>query len=70
MGLHLEIWSKKQMRKNEKQQKRKKKYIAYRGLLLLYRRGKGPLAGTLAIFLDVLGRDSVMGNPMNGTEQQ
>ena len=42
--LHLEIWSKKRKGKKEK------KDIAYRGLILFYHRGKGPLGGTLAIF--------------------
>ena len=46
----------------------KKQYIAYRGLMLLYHRGKGPLGGTLANFF--LAFWDVMGNPMNGTEKK
>ena len=37
-------------KKTEKQPKRKNKYIAYRGLILYYHKGKGPLGGTLANF--------------------
>ena len=44
-----------------------KKYIAYRGLLLFYHRGKGPLGGTLVIFFGVFW--DVMGNPMSGAEK-
>ena len=47
-GLDLETWSAR--KEKEKQPKRKKQYIAYRGLILLYHRGKGPLGGTLAKF--------------------
>ena len=63
---------KKNQWKKEKQPKRKKKYIAYRVLILFYHRGKGPLlvGETLAFFL--CGRFGTWwethGNPMNGTE--
>ena len=40
----------KERKTREKQTKRSKKYIAYRGLILFYHMGKGPLGGTLAIF--------------------
>ena len=41
----MAIWQ-----ENNRETNRKKKYIAYRGLILFYHRGKGPLGGTLAIF--------------------
>ena len=41
----------------KKKAKRKNKYTAYRGLILFYHRGKGPVGETLANFVDVLGRD-------------
>ena len=45
---------------------RKKKYITYRGQILFYHRGKGPLGVTLSI--SFLAFWDVMGNLMNGTE--
>ena len=50
-------------KKKRNNQKGRKKYIAYRGLILFY---QGPLGGTLAIFFWSFW--DVMGNPMNGTE--
>ena len=57
----MAVWQEKMGQTN-----RKEKYIAYRGLILFYHRGKGLLGATLAIFF--LASWEAMGNPMNGTE--
>ena len=49
--LDFGVW----MREKVKKPKRKKKYIAYGGLILFYHRGKGPLGETLAIFFGRFG---------------
>ena len=65
-GLDLAIWSKKQMRKKKEKPKKEETVHCLRGANPVVPQGEGPPRGNSRDFFFAFW--DVMGNPMNGTE--